>query len=196
MSQDPWANAATNTKAPEGSQLDEAFEGEGVEEESLLFAQKDRHGPSLFLEQHRLGHKLTGTVIAAPTDIHAGKVGNPRVKLYWQEGDKKPVENAINPVTGEKNNRVMTTLVKVQTEYRFSSEELIKRKMTPGQDDGKRTWYISNSREKAAIFAAISDAGIKSGKEMVGMTLTVWRSGEKPSGEAKEAWLYTATLSR
>jgi hypothetical protein len=184
MAQDPWASAQASTKQPidhPQSNLTGDFEPE-----SQLFGGGQGAGPSVFTKDHKVGDVVEGTITAAPFDRQSTDIaGNLR---YWTEKGR-----GAQPTTSQTPWPIMDTVVPLSTEYRFSAEELKKREMD--EDDGTRAFYAGGEALKA-LRAAVKEARITSGSQMVGMKFRAKRSGTKPTNKGNDAWLYEVHLSR
>lgn len=148
-----------------------------------LFSDTERR-PSLFTKEHGVNVKRSGIITKAPFDkqsrfMDEDELGNakPGALKFWGE-DNKPTDNPAGPVGTRKP--VMDTVFPVQTDYRDKGAE----------DDGSRAWYVGGKPAMDAIKNAIQAARLTSREQMVGMRLTVWRTGK--SGRA---WKWAAELA-
>lgn len=141
--------------------------------------------PSVLNKSHEAGDRVTGVISDAPFDkqsrfMDEDEAGKPvSGDLKWWGEDNKPTSVQAGPNGARKP--VMDTVVPLKTEYRDR-----------GQDDtGSRAWYVGGKPAMDALRNAIAAAGLTSREQMVGMTLTVERTGK-----AGRAWLYKASLSK
>lgn len=150
--------------------------------------------PSLFNKTHGLGVKVTGVIKDAPFEVQSrtyNAEGPGQLRFWSPEG--KPVTDATDPLTRQPNRPIMDIVVPLRTDYRFNEAELKAR--DEDEDDGTRGLYLS-SEDLKAYKAAIRKAKVKDMASLVGMRITMWRSGQKPTGKGNPAWLYEAELTR
>lgn len=182
MAQDPWAAAQKTTPAEE-SQVAEEYTGG---QESQLFSGGLGGGPSIFTKEHRVGDWVYGVITGEPFDRQSTDIaGNLR---YWSEQGR-----GAQPTTTKTPWPIMDTVLPLSTDYRFSAAELKQREMD--EDTGDRAFYAGGEALKA-LRKAIKEAGVKSGKQMVGMKFAAQRSGTRPTGKGNDAWLYEVKLNR
>lgn len=201
MSNDPWAAAAAGTTTPAAAsngsadtQLASDFSGE----ESQLFG-GDSKAPSLFNKTHQLGAVRTGIITRAPYDVHSTTFGENAKPKYWTQ-DFKVTTDPVGP-NGVAHRPIKDTLVELQTDYRMdAAERTAIGRAEDFEDDGNRIFYAGGQALKAlreamkeAVKAGIS---IPNGNAMVGLRLTVKRSGQKPNPGGNPSWLYEAKIER
>ncbi len=197
---DPWAAAAAGTTTAPAttqngeSQLAQDYSGE----ESQLFGGESK-APSLFNKTHQLGAVRTGIITRAPYDVHSTTFGENAQPKYWTP-DWKVTTDAVGP-GGVANKPIKDTLVELQTDYRMdAAERTAIGRAEDYEDEGARIFYAGGQALKA-LREAIKAAGkngirITSGEAMVGLRLTVKRSGQKPNPGGNPSWLYEAKIER
>lgn len=184
MSQDAWAaaDAASRGATANGdgqSQLADGYQPAA----SQLFSGGDGAGPSLMNQTHAVGTERSGTIVKAPYDRHSTNMAG-KLK-YWQDGQNKPVLEAVNPTTGQPNRKVWDTVIVLDTDYVMSAEEA----KTIGREapfEGGRRCVILAGADLKAFKKAMEDAatrGIRltSDADFEGLKLTVNRVSEKPN---------------
>jgi len=196
---DPWSSAAAqgaaNTApAGDGDNLAESY----AEEESQLFGGGPSY-PSLLNKTHLLGSVRTGIILKAPYDVHARDF-NTKLPKYWQEGDDKPVTNAVNPTTGQKNTAVKDTVFELSTDYRMDAgERAAVGRDDSFEDDGTRVFHAGAYDLKATKEALKRDAGplgIRTGKDLVGKRITVTRKAQRPNPGGNPSWIIEVKFSK
>ncbi len=204
MSNDVWAQAAQRTQPQAGqaeSQLADAYVPE-PEAESQLFSGGSSF-PSLFNKTHPLGSERTG-IITKVTDVHSQTYGTDaasRKLKYWQEGEKSPVTNAVNPATGKQNRPVLDTHLQLDTEYRLTEAEAAaigRRPEFVQQDDGKRVFAAGGFDLKTLREAIQRDApalGIHKTADLIGKRITIKRAGQHPNPGGNPSWVLEIKLS-
>jgi hypothetical protein len=178
--------------------LTESFVGQG----SQLFS-----GPvmpsSLFNKTHGLGTSRTGKITVAPYDVQSRDFRS-KLPKFWANTpvivDGKPrkvTTNTHDHVTGEALRPVLDTMVILATEYRFDAAECaaIERDATL-PDDGTRAAYVSGDDLKQLKSEIRRIGGIRSEEDMVGLTFTMTRVGQKPNPGANPSWINKIELSR
>jgi hypothetical protein len=181
---DPWAAAQSATSpassAPAGdSQLADSY---GQEESQLFNFGGEGAGPSLFNKTHPVGTERTGIIVKAPYDRHSTNMkGEPK---YWQQGEKRPVTAAVNPLTGQPNRPAMDTVIVLDTEYQMDAAEAVALNRETPFEGGRRSVTISTDMK--LVKAAIEDARVRNitingGADLVGKRLTVKRVSQKPN---------------
>lgn len=146
---------------------------------------------SLFDKTIGVGVERTGIITKAPETRQSrfySAAGNGKLK-YWGE-DGKPTENSRS-INGEPLNPCNDEVFVLQTEYRASRHDLEKRDMD--EDNGFRGVFASGAQFRA-IKQAIRDAKVKNRQALVGMRLTLVRTGQVTRGDF-EAWTWDAKLS-
>jgi hypothetical protein len=179
--------------------LTESFAGQG----SQLFS-----GPvmpsSLFNKTHGLGTSRTGKITTAPYDVQSRDF-NSKLPKFWANtpvigANGKPSKvttNATDHVTGEALRPILDTMVILATEYRFDAAEsaAIGRDATM-PDDGTRAAYVSGDDLKQLKSEIRRIGGIRSEEDMVGLTFTMTRVGQKPNPGGNPSWINKIELSR
>lgn len=158
--------------------------------------------PSLVNKTHGIGSVRTGVIAEKPYDVHARDYNTKLPKYFLatpiNEGGKtrKVGPVAVDPNTGKPNQPVKDTVVILNTDYRFDANEAaaVGRDTTLG-DDGKRAHYVSGDDLKQ-LRKEIQRLGLRSEDEMVGLTYTVKRVGQKPNSGGNPSWITEITLSR
>lgn len=237
---DPWAAAqaytapqqAPQTYAPPAGQQYGGGEG-GSQASSLagsfapqpgsgsqLFAPQGESLPALFTLTHAPGTEFRGKILSAPRDVQSTSYprtpGDPRLPLFWTtdpQGKRVPGPAPIDPITGKPNDKVMDTVVELQTDARLTPEERARTGRQDYQDDGRRIWQISGSKRPKghelgkptnsmrALLDAIEIA-VKSGikitdeESMVGLYLTVKRVQRVQPGVGTSPWTFVARLEK
>jgi hypothetical protein len=176
-------SAAPTSPAPAGGSSLMDDDGNGG---SSLFGGESLS--SLFNKFVVTGEKRTGIIVEPPRDKQSYDIaGKPK---FWDNDARK----VVNHDTGRP---LMDTLIILDTEYRFTPQEIGDRNIDPldvEEDKGRRGLFASGDM-KAAIKKAIKAARVRTEKEMVGMRLTIWRTGKVKKGEF-DSWTYEATLER
>jgi len=183
---DPWAATAQGNGQPATQ----------PQQDSLMPAKPDFDPlfgsgpmPSLFNKTHAVGQKLAGVIKDEPYDVQKRQYGTGKPMFWAPDG-----EMTEKPTTaGQPNRPVMDTVVPLDTQYRLTAQELADKGMQ--DDDGTRGWYCGGNDLKA-LRAAIRKSGARSRADLVGLRLTVWRSGQVPSGKGNPSWTYEAELTR
>lgn len=151
--------------------------------------------PSLFNKTHDVGTELSGVIAKAPEDrqsrfYKAGGLG--ALKFWAPSGSEKPVtDKEINP-DGTKNRPCMDTMFVLDTDYRMTADEMRQKGMD--EDNGQRGVFAGGA-DLIAIRKAIREVGVTSREQLVGMRLTLKRTGKTVKGDF-EAWNWEAKLSR
>jgi hypothetical protein len=141
----------------------------------------------------------TGIITRAPYDVHSTTFGENAQPKYWTP-DWKVTTDAVGP-GGVANKPIKDTLVELQTDYRMdAAERTAIGRAEDYEDEGVRIFYAGGQALKA-LREAIKAAGkngirITSGEAMVGLRLTVKRSGQKPNPGGNPSWLYEAKIER
>jgi hypothetical protein len=143
---------------------------------------------SLFNKFVMQGEQRTGIIAKPPVDRQSRNVaGEPK---FWDNEAKKVV-------THDTGRPLMDTVIVLDTEYRLTSQEIADRQIDPidvEDDKGQRGIFASGDLKKA-IIKAIKAARVRTESEMVGMKLTVWRTGKVKKGEF-DSWTWNAKLER
>lgn len=155
---------------------------------------------SLFDKTIGVGVERSGIITKAPEDRQSRfyKAGGAGALKFWVPkgatwADGKPVtDKSVDPVTGEKLRPCMDTVFVLQTDERLSDADLAAREMD--EDNGLRGVFASGAQLKA-IRDAIRAAGVSSRTALVGMRLTLVRTGTTVKGDF-EAWNWLAKLDR
>lgn len=174
--------AAPTSPAPQGSSL---MEDDGNGGSSLFGGEKL---PSLFNKFITVGEKRTGIIAAPPRDKQSRNVAG-ELK-FWDDAAKKVV-------TYDTGSPLKDTVIVLDTEYRFTPQEISDKglsEMDVEDDNGRRGIFASGDQKKA-IMRAIKAARVRTEKEMVGMRLTVWRTGKVKKGDF-DSWTWDATLEK
>ncbi len=180
---DVWEQAAQNTSGQQGSEASQLGESYEDQPSGLFATGGEGSGPSLMNKTHAVGTERTGVIAKPPYDKHSTTMAGDL--KYWQGREKKPVTNAVNPATGEKNRPVKETVVVLDTEYTMSAEEARALNRDEPYEGGKRSVIVSGGDLKK-LKEAIADAvkrgiSIRSDADMVGKRLTVKRTGTLPN---------------
>lgn len=175
-------SAAPSSPAPQGSSL---MDDDGNGGSSLFGGEKL---PSLFNKFVMVGEKRTGIIASPPRDKQSTDQAG---KLKFWDNDKR---EAVTYDTGRK---LMDTVIVLDTEYRFTPQEISDRNIDPAdvEDDNGRRGIFASGAQKKAIMAAVKAARVRTEKEMVGMRLTVWRTGKIKKGDF-DSWTWDATLEK
>lgn len=201
---DPYQAAAqsigqgNSPAADTAGNLHDSFAGET----SQLFSDGVAMPPSLLNKTHPLNTERSGKISAPPFDVHSTTFGKgaERQKKYWADSPlpdgEKITTSPTDHVTGKPLRPVKDTIVPLDTAYRFDQAECIAVSRDPAlEDDGLRGFYASGADLKA-LRAEIGRLGLRNEQEMVGLTLTVKRVGQKPNRKGNPSWVNTVTLSR
>lgn len=156
--------------------------------------------PSLLNKTHLLGTSRTGIITTAPYDVQSRDFKTKRPK-FWANSPlpdgKKVTTEPLDHVTGERLRPVMDTVIELATPYRFDAAECAAIERDPTMpDDGARAFYISGNDLKQIRAEINRLGGIRSEKDMIGLTLTVQRVGQKPNPGGQPSWINKVTLSR
>lgn len=170
--------------------------------------------PSLFNKTHPLGTVRKGVISKAPYEQQSRDF-NSKLPKYWsfsrcggEQKNRAVTTDEIDPPTGKHNRPVMDTMVELDTEYGpLSEQEMIAVGRQPGQEgDGKRVFAVSGKdtleKFRAAIFAFNETAKangqplLTCEEDLVGLTLFVKRSGQKPNPNGQPSWVHEIHLSR
>lgn len=146
---------------------------------------------SLFDKTHDVGSSRTGVITKAPEGRQSrffaeGSVG---ALKYWGE-DGKPTEEKRAP-DGTELKPCMDEVFVLQTDYVAPKHKL--EELGLDEDSGLRGVFASG-KQLTAIRQAIRDAKVKNRDALVGMTLTLTRTGRVPAGQFK-AWTWDAVLT-
>jgi hypothetical protein len=155
--------------------------------------------PSLLNKTHLLGTERVGRITAKPYDVHSRDMATKKPK-YWPKSPladgKKIAFTPTDHITGEKLDPVKDTVIVLATEYRFTPGEAAAVNRDANlPDDGTRAFYASGEDLKR-IRAEIQRLGVRSEQEMIGMTLSVKRIGQKPNPGGNPSWITEIKLSR
>jgi hypothetical protein len=155
--------------------------------------------PSLMNKSHLLGTERSGRIVTPPYDVQSRDFATKRPKFWANsplpDGSKISYE-PLDHITGEKLRPVKDTVIELSTDYRFTPGECAAIDRDPTlPDDGSRAFYVSGDDLKQ-IKREIGRLGVRSEKEMVGLLLTVKRTGQKPNAKGNPSWLNTVTLAR
>lgn len=209
---DPWATAqaAPATPAPvqEATQPSALAGSYGPAAAGSMLFNAGPGAPSLFNKTHPLGSERGGIIVSltdkqdvdfnskAPKFWSASKTGGP-------QRNSAVTTDAIDPVTGAKNDPVMTVHVELQTDYRITEAECIatgRDVAYVGQDAGTRIEVIGGYDVKAfaeamgkARAAGISLAGPQ---DLIGLRLDKKRTGQKPNPGGNPSWINTYRLTK
>lgn len=146
---------------------------------------------SLFDKTHGVGTERHGVITEAPKPKQSrfySAAGNGALK-YWGD-DNRPTEEQFDR-KGEPRKPVMDEVFVLQTDYQLSPAELKKKELD--EDDGLRGVFAGGDQLRA-IKQAIRKAKVKNREALVGMTLSLTRTGQKVVGDF-EAWEWKAELS-
>lgn len=221
MTNDPWAAGAVQT-AQQPAQQPQGASGQNGQGGALAGAFASGQGgtalfqqgglaPSLFNKTHFLGTERKGKITKAPYEQQSRDF-NSKLPKYWslskvggEKRDKAVTTDAIDGPTGKPNRPVMDVMVELDTEYGPLSQQecgAVGREY-PGQaGDGKRVFAVSGKdsldkfRKAIATFNAQNPGALKSEDDLVGLTLTVKRSGQIPNQGGNASWVHEITLSR
>lgn len=159
--------------------------------------------PSLVNKTHGLGSVRYGVIKAAPYDVQARDFNTKEPKFFL----KTPVNVngkihkvgpiAVDPTTGQPNDKVLDTVIPLDTEYRFTEAE----SAAVGRDhsipdDGERAFYLSGDTLKQFKSEMRRIGGISSTEDLVGLKFMVERVGQKPNPGGNPSWVTKLTLSR
>lgn len=188
MSDDPYAEAAQSAEP----QTD-ALTGNNEGYDPLFGGEKL---VSLFNKTHGIGTSRSGRISKAPEDRQSRffKEDGVGALKFWGKnaaGKAVPVANDTD-ASGNKLKPCLDTVFVLDTEYRLTPAELAERGMD--EDNGKRGFFASGD-SFVAIRKAIQEARLSSRSQLVGMKLTVTRTGKKQVGDFK-AWTHTAKLEK
>lgn len=146
--------------------------------------------PGLFHKFVMPGESRTGIIAKAPVDRQSRNIeGDPK---FWDPDTKKVV-------THDTGRPMKDTVIVLQTEYRFTPQEIADRNIDPldVEDDKGVRGIFASGEMKAAIVKAVRAARVRSETEMVGMRLTVTRGKKVPIEGNKTKWTdITAVLER
>ncbi len=201
MTQDPWKAASANATPADNA-------GDGGQESGLQGAYAPEEGtsqlfgggpssPSLLNKTHGKGTKRKGRI----TKVHDVQQRNFDTKqpVFWQPGEKKPVENPVNPNTGKPNNPVMTTVFELETEYRMdAAERSVMERDDAWEDDGSRVFYAGGRDLKVTREALGKVAGplaIRGPADLIGKFIEVERTGKIPNPTGNPSWIIAVTFS-
>lgn len=161
--------------------------GQASEYDSLFGGEKL---PSLFDKTMGVGTTRTGIITKAPEDRQSRfyKAGGMGALKFWGS-DGKPTHKPVDSF-GKAHRPCMDTVFVLSTEYRLNEHELADREMD--EDNGDRGVFASGAQLKA-IRDAIKEAGVKSRPALVGMRLTLTRTGKAIKGDY-ESWKWSAKL--
>ena len=145
---------------------------------------------SLFNKTHGVGDVRTGIISKAPEDVQSRmfKADGVGPLKFWGK-DGKPTADANAP-DGTPLKPCMQTMFVLDTEYSLAEAELAERGMD--EDSGKRGVFASG-QQLGAIRKAIRDAKVTNRAQLVGMRLSLVRTGKKTAGDFK-AWTWDAKL--
>lgn len=177
-------NAAPTSGAPQGSSL---MEDSGDGGSSLFGGEKL---PGLFHKFVMVGEKRTGIITKPPVDRNSFDIaGKPK---FWDQSKNDGKGGVVNYDTGRP---LKDTVIVLQTEYRYTPQEISDRNIDPldVEDDKGLRGIFASGEEKKAIMKAIKAARVRTETEMVGMRLTLWRTGKVKKGDF-EGWTWEATL--
>lgn len=160
---------------------------------------------SLLNKTHGLGTERHGRITVPPKDTHSRDYTTKQPK-YWAVSPvtgpngrpSKITTNPVDHITGEKLRPVLDTVIELDTDYRFDAAECAAIGRDPNlPDDGSRAFYASGDDIKQLKAEIRRIGGITSEADMVGLTLSVTRAGQKPNpGGAMPSWINKITLSR
>jgi hypothetical protein len=155
--------------------------------------------PSLLNKTHGMGTERTGKISEKPYDVQARDFNTKQPKFFLATpaaDGKKVGPVAVDPTTGKPNNPVKDTVIVLDTDYRFDAAECAAVGRDANMpDDGKRAFYASGDDLKQ-LRAEIRRLGLRSEEEMIGLTFTVVRTGQKPNPSGNPSWVTKVTLSR
>lgn len=147
---------------------------------------------SLFNKFVTVGEKRTGIIMKPPADRNSFDIaGKPKFWDPTANGGKGAVTNI------DTGRPMKDTVIVLQTEYRFTPQEIADRSIDPldvEEDKGVRGIFASGEQKKA-IMKAVKAARVRTETQMVGMRLTIWRTGKIKKGDF-EGWTWEATLER
>ena len=177
------AQASSASAAGNGSSVMDDEDGQ-----SSLFGGEKL--PGLFHKFVPGSEERTGIITKPPRDVQSrGVDGKPK---FW-DNEKREV------VTYDTGRKLNDTVIVLQTEYRFTPQEVEDRNIDPmdvEDDKGIRGIFASGDL-KDAIKKAIKAARVRTETEMVGMRLTVTRGKKVDIGNGKTKWTgATARLER
>jgi hypothetical protein len=200
----PNAFAAAAAKASQPATASYAADISGNLTESFAGEQSQLFGgpvlpPSLMNKTHGLGTERTGKISVAPYDVQSRDFKTKKPK-FWSNSPmpdgKKVTTEPLDHVTGEKLRPVKDTVIVLETPYRFEQAECVAIERDPNMpDDGARAFYASGDDLKQ-LRAEIRRLGLHSEQEMIGLTLTVKRVGQKPNPGGNPSWVNKITLAR
>jgi len=175
---------APTSGAPAGSSLTEDSE----DGQSSLFGGEKL--PSLFNKFVMPGQERTGIITKPPRDVQSrGVDGRPK---FWDRDAKQVVFH-------DNGNPLKDTVVVLQTDYRFTEQEIADRGIDPvdvEDDNGIRGVFLNGDLKKA-VMAEIKRNRIRRESEMVGMRLTLDRGKKVSIENGKTKWVGgTAKLER
>ena len=151
--------------------------------------------PSLLNKSHPLGTERSGVIAKAPYDVQARDFNTKKAK-FWPAGGGKPTFDAVDALTGERNRPVKDTVIELTTAYRFTPQECALVGRDPNSlDSGARAVYVSGDDLKQ-LRGEIARLGLRSEQEMIGLTLTVTRVGQRPNATGNPSWINKVTLTR
>lgn len=206
---DPWATAqAAPASAPSATPPAEQYATASAlagsfgpaAGGSMLF-NSGPGAPSLFNKTHPLGTERSGIIKSltdkqdidfnshAPKFWSASKTGGP-------QRNSAVTTDAIDPVTGQANEKVMTVHVELQTDYRITEAECIATNRDVayvGQDTGIRVEVIGGYDVKA-FAEAMNEArargiNLSSPADLIGKRITKKRAAQKPNPGGNPSWI-------
>lgn len=194
MTNDPFAAAAQNTSGQSAGAApgQDSLTGNNAGYDPLFGGEKL---VSLFDKTIGVGVVREGIISKPPTDkqsrfYKAGGVG--ALKFWAPQGSDKPVTEQPNGPDGTPNRPCMDTVFVLQTDYRLSGDELGQRQME--EDEGLRGFFASGA-SLAATRTAIRAAGVSSREQLVGMKMSILRTGKTQKGDF-EAWTWAVKIEK
>ena len=187
MTENAFAAAAAKASPAASAPRTDPMTGNNSGYDPLFGGGKPR--PSIFNKAIGVGVEVTGIISEKPFDKQSrftdedenGNHVNGALKFWDRTVQPNRPTDKTHDVSGKANDPVMDTIVPLSTDYRDKGPE----------DDGSRGWYIGGKPAMDAVRKAIQDAKLTSREQMVGMRLTV-----KRTGKSGRAWLYAARLTR
>lgn len=167
--------------------------------------------PSLFNKTHFVGTERKGRITKAPYEQQSLDF-NSRLPKYWslskvggEQKNRAVTTDAIDAPTGKPNRPVMDVLIELETEYGPLSQQecaAVGREYPAQAGDSKRVLAVSGKdmldkfRKAIGVFNAANPGALKSEEDMVGLYVTVKRTGQTPNVGGNASWVHEITLSR
>lgn len=210
QSNDPWATAqAAPASAPPATSDTSALAGSyGPAAAGSMLFNSGPGAPSLFNKTHPLGSERGGIIVSltdkqdvdfnskAPKFWSASKTGGP-------QRNSAVTTDAIDRVTGAKNEPVMTVHVELQTDYRITEAECVatgRDVAYVGQDTGTRVEVIGGYDVKAfaeaMTKARAAGVNLAGPQDLIGLRLDKKRIGQKPNPGGNPSWINAYRLTK